>query len=346
MYWTDGYDEVRTPMIFHNKLWKTSGHLENYSEDMYGVVEGFGGDENEHHGATEYGLKPMNCPAHCLMFKSASRSYRDLPLRYSDFGALHRNENSGSLRGLTRVRCFHQDDAHIFCTPSQISKEIRSCLKFVDRVYIDRFGFDHVDLKLSTRPLKKTGTDEQWDQAEAALEEMLVEYGRPWSLNEGDGAFYGPKIDVRVRDVMGRYHQVATVQLDFQMPGRFGLEYSNENGNKETPVMVHRAVLGSIERMVALLCEHWGGRWPLWLSPRQVAVCPVNSEVSGLGDGERCCGVVWCGGVDCSFLMLTLFCCWFHWGCARFQGTQQLCGTSSSNVENGMVHDNVRTVAR
>jgi threonyl-tRNA synthetase len=285
MYWTDGYDEVRTPMIFHKKLWEISGHLENYSDDMYGVVEGFDGGCNDHdhdHGdsVTEFGLKPMNCPAHCLMFKSSNRSYRDLPLRFSDFGALHRNENSGSLRGLTRVRCFHQDDAHIFCTPKQISSEILSCLHFVDRVYIDRFGFDHVDMKLSTRPIKKAGTNEQWDQAELALETMLKEYGRPWTIEEGDGAFYGPKIDIRVKDVMGRYHQVATIQLDFQLPNRFELEYSNEDGMKATPVMVHRAVLGSVERMVAVLCEHWGGRWPLWLSPRQVAVCPVSSDVS------------------------------------------------------------------
>ena len=302
MYWNEGYDEVRTPMIFHKKLWETSGHLQNYSEDMYGVVEGFGGgcgggdhgggdhggghendgndnhDVNDNHdgGVTEYGLKPMNCPAHCIMFKNTKRSYRDLPIRMADFGALHRNENSGSLRGLTRVRCFHQDDAHIFCTEEQIANELLGCLRFVDEMYVNKFDFDSIDVNLSTRPLKKAGTDEQWDVAESELEKMLEEYGKPWSFNDGDGAFYGPKIDIRVRDIMGRYHQVATVQLDFQLPNNFNLLYVDSNGEEKRPVMVHRAVLGSLERMVAVLCEHWGGRWPMWLSPRQVAVLPVS----------------------------------------------------------------------
>jgi threonyl-tRNA synthetase len=285
IYYQQNYNEVRTPLIYHKDLWKTSGHLDNYADDMYGIVEGF---ECNHDDEVQYGLKPMNCPAHCLMFKASKKSYRDLPLRYSDFGSLHRNEISGSLRGLTRVRCFHQDDAHIFCTMDQIGTEILDCLKFIDQVYIHKFGFTKLKIQLSTRPSKKAGSDDVWDIAENELERMLNLYqknkqqndgntgGGEWSFNNGDGAFYGPKIDIQVQDVMGRYHQVATVQLDFQLPERFELEYLTKENSTERPVMVHRAVLGSMERMIAILTEHWGGRWPLWLSPRQIAVCPVS----------------------------------------------------------------------
>ena len=166
--------------------------------------------------------------------------------------------------------------AHIFCTEEQIANELLGCLRFVDEMYVNKFDFDSIDVNLSTRPLKKAGTNEQWDVAESELEKMLEAYGKPWSFNDGDGAFYGPKIDIRVRDIMGRYHQVATVQLDFQLPNNFNLLYVDSNGEEKRPVMVHRAVLGSLERMVAVLCEHWGGRWPMWLSPRQVAVLPVS----------------------------------------------------------------------
>ena len=294
MYWKDGYEEVRTPLIFNKDLWDQSGHLANYADDMYGLKEGLSpikGDveddgmravtEQRHrqHDSGEIGLKPMNCPAHYLMFGARNRSYREMPIRLADFGSLHRNENTGSLRGLTRVRCLHQDDAHIFCRPDQMQQEVAACLEFIDQVYSRRFGLTDLELRLSTRPPKRVGSDEIWDRAEEALVQALETWGRPYALNEGDGAFYGPKIDVRVGDALGRWHQCATVQLDFNLPDRFDLSYEDASGSQR-PVIVHRAVLGSLERMVAILCEHWGGRWPLWISPRQVAIVPVNDSLA------------------------------------------------------------------
>ncbi|KAF1861940.1 hypothetical protein Lal_00026427 [Lupinus albus] len=251
-----GYQEVISPNVFNMDLWVQSGHAANYREGMF-VLE----IEKQ-----EFGLKPMNCPGHCLMFKHRVRSYRELPLRFADFGVLHRNEASGALSGLTRVRRFQQ-----------IRGEVRNALNFINYVY-DIFGFTY-ELKLSTRPEKYLGKLETWDKAENALREALDEFGKPWQLNEGDGAFYGPKIDISVSDALNRKFQCATLQLDFQLPQRFELEFSAEDEGKiEKPVMIHRAILGSVERMFAILLEHYKGKWPFWLSPRQAILCPVSEK--------------------------------------------------------------------
>ncbi|KAG0167848.1 54S ribosomal protein L39, mitochondrial [Apophysomyces sp. BC1034] len=281
-----GYDEVMTPLIYKKELWETSGHWQNYMEDMFMVRSGREkvgcqhGEHDDEEGNSIYGLKPMNCPGHCLIFDSTQKSYRDLPIRLADFSPLHRNEASGALTGLTRVRRFHQDDAHIFCTEGQITSEISSCLNFVDRVY-NAFRFPHYDLTLSTRPESNyIGSINEWDNAENALKQALDSTQRPWSIKEGDGAFYGPKIDIMVKDSSGRSHQTATIQLDFQLPQRFDLKYADENDHIKTPVIIHRAILGSVERMMAILIEHTGGKWPFWLSPRQGMVMPVASQFS------------------------------------------------------------------
>ncbi|CAI0379685.1 unnamed protein product, partial [Linum tenue] len=262
-----GYEEVKTPNMYNMKLWETSGHAANYRDNMFLLnIE-----------KQEFGLKPMNCPGHCLMFQYRVRSYRELPIRMADFGALHRNEASGALTGLTRVRRFQQDDAHIFCREDQIKDEVRGVLDFIDYAY-KIFGFTY-ELKLSTRPEQYLGEVETWDKAEAALTEALNEFGKAWQINEGDGAFYGPKIDISVSDALNRKFQCATLQLDFQLPDRFKLEFSAEDETKlERPVMIHRAILGSVERMFAILLEHYKGKWPFWLSPRQAIVCPVSAK--------------------------------------------------------------------
>lgn len=294
-----GFQEVITPTIYKKALWAKSGHLENYAEDMFNVTssspsrrdsdEGKAGAEED-----EYALKPMNCPGHCLIFNAHHHSYRDLPIRYADFSPLHRNEVSGALSGLTRVRRFHQDDGHIFCRPSQIEDEIRRTLDFVADAY-DVFRLGPYRLVLSTRPEEHyIGTLDEWDQAEAALTRALDKTGRAWTRNAGDGAFYGPKIDIILKDSDGKEHQTATVQLDFQLPKRFELEYDapapelERQGRTTTdpdalavmgrvrPVMIHRAVLGSVERLLALLIEHYDGKWPFWLNPRQVMIITVN----------------------------------------------------------------------
>jgi len=223
-----------------------------------------------------FALKPMNCPGHCLMYKSKNRSYRDLPIRFAEFGVLHRNEVHGSLTGLTRVRRFQQDDCHIFCTPEQIGQEITNNLDFLREVY-GIFGFQF-SLALSTRPKEKyLGTIEMWDNAENALRNVLDAFGSTWTIKEGDGAFYGPKIDISVQDAMDRSHQCATIQLDFNLPIRFELEFDSEKeGEKGRPVIVHRAVYGSLERFIAILCEHTAGKWPFWLSPRQIMICTIS----------------------------------------------------------------------
>ncbi|KAG6601661.1 Threonine--tRNA ligase, mitochondrial 1, partial [Cucurbita argyrosperma subsp. sororia] len=262
-----GYEEVLSPNMYNMQLWETSGHAANYKENMF-VFE----VEKQ-----EFGLKPMNCPGHCLMFQHRVRSYRELPLRLADFGVLHRNEASGALTGLTRVRRFQQDDAHIFCRESQIKDEVRGVLEFIKYAY-NIFGFTF-ELKLSTRPEKYLGDLETWEKAEAALTEALNEFGKPWQIDEGDGAFYGPKIDISVSDALKRKFQCATLQLDFQLPARFELYYSAEDeAKRERPVMIHRAILGSVERMFAILLEHFKGKWPFWLSPRQAIVCPVSEK--------------------------------------------------------------------
>merc|ERR1712002_248326 len=262
-YWKRGFQEVISPNIYNAKLWKTSGHWDHYAENMFRFDI-----EKE-----AFGLKPMNCPGHCLMFDQTTRSYRDLPLRMADFGVLHRNELSGALTGLTRVRRFQQDDAHIFCRADQIKSEMSGCLDFLKHVY-SIFGFTY-QLRLSTRPEKFLGDIEVWDKAEADLSASLDGAGLPWKLNPGDGAFYGPKIDITLQDALKRQLQCATIQLDFQLPIRFNLNYIDEKGEKRHPVMIHRAILGSVERMIAVLTENFGGKWPFWLSPRQAMVVPV-----------------------------------------------------------------------
>ncbi|KAM0140697.1 hypothetical protein ACHAP3_002373 [Botrytis cinerea] len=294
-----GFEEVITPTIYKKSLWEKSGHWENYAEDMYSVVgrgasgETIGGQKGENE---EYGLKPMNCPGHCLIFASKQRSYREMPVRYTDFSPLHRNEISGALSGLTRVRRFHQDDGHIFCRPSQIGKEISGTLEFVRMVYTT-LGLGPYRLALSTRPSDHyIGTKEEWDNAETALKQSLDKGGQPWTMNEGDGAFYGPKIDVILKDSDGKEHQTATIQLDFQLPKRFELEYQAPAPEIEAkgettddpillakqgpvaPVLIHRAILGSVERMMALLIEHYNGHWPFWLNPSKVIILTVNDS--------------------------------------------------------------------
>ncbi|XP_032010685.1 threonine--tRNA ligase, mitochondrial isoform X3 [Hylobates moloch] len=278
-----GFSEVKTPTLFSTKLWEQSGHWEHYQEDMFAVQPpgsdrppSSQSDDSTRHITDTLALKPMNCPAHCLMFAHRPRSWWELPLRLADFGALHRAEASGSLRGLTRLRCFQQDDAHIFCTTDQLEAEIQSCLDFLRSVYaVLGFSFR---LALSTRPSGFLGDPCLWDQAEQVLKQALKEFGEPWDLNSGDGAFYGPKIDVHLHDALGRPHQCGTIQLDFQLPLRFDLQYKGQAGALERPVLIHRAVLGSVERLLGVLAESCGGKWPLWLSPFQVVVIPVGTE--------------------------------------------------------------------
>ncbi|XP_006902270.1 PREDICTED: threonine--tRNA ligase, mitochondrial isoform X1 [Elephantulus edwardii] len=279
-----GFSEVKTPTLFSTKLWEQSGHWEHYREDMFSLQlpgsdrpPSFPGDHSSGHQAhTTLALKPMNCPAHCLMFAHRPRSWRELPLRLADFGALHRAEASGSLGGLTRLRCFQQDDAHIFCALDQLESEIRDALDFLRAVYA-QLGFSF-RLALSTRPSGFLGESHLWDHAEQVLHQALEEFGEPWDLRPEDGAFYGPKIDVHLQDALGRPHQCGTIQLDFQLPLRFGLQYKGHKGALERPVLIHRAVLGSVERMLGVLVESCGGKWPLWLSPFQVVVIPVGPE--------------------------------------------------------------------
>jgi threonyl-tRNA synthetase len=278
-----GYQEVVTPNVFNMKLWETSGHAAKYKENMFLFeVEG-----------QEFGMKPMNCPGHCLMFKNSLKSYRELPIRFMDFGVLHRNELSGALTGLTRVRRFQQDDGHIFCRQDQIQSEIMGVLELLKSVY-DVFGFTF-ELQLSTRPEMFLGEIATWDNAELALAESLTAFGQPWTINPADGAFYGPKIDIKIMDALKRKHQCATIQLDFQLPQRFELEYKcEEAGSFDRPVMIHRAILGSVERMFAVLLESFAAKWPFWLSPVQVAVIPVHQDTYGyaqeIGDQLKAAG--------------------------------------------------------
>jgi len=263
-YWRRGFQEVISPNMYNAKLWKTSGHWDHYSDNMFKFDV-----EKE-----SFGLKPMNCPGHCLIFDQRPRPYKELPLRMADFGVLHRNELSGALTGLTRVRRFQQDDAHIFCRPDQIKAEMTGCIDFLKHVY-EVFGFTY-QLRLSTRPEKFIGDIEIWNRAEKDLADSLDALDMPWKLNPGDGAFYGPKIDITLQDALKRHHQCATIQLDFNLPKRFNLSFIDEKGEKQHPVMIHRAILGSVERMIAVLTESYGGKWPFWLSPRQVMVVPVG----------------------------------------------------------------------
>lgn len=266
-YWKREYMEVITPQMFNKALWELSGHWAHYKEDMF-LLE----VDDE-----EFSLKPMNCPSHVLIFKSQTRSYRDLPLRIADFCFLHRNEVRGTLGGLTRVRKFAQDDAHIFCTPEQVETEIKNVIEFIKYVYADVFKLQF-KLKLSTKPEKAMGAPELWEKAEASLQKVLESLKVNFEIKKGEGAFYGPKIDIDVKDALGRDWQLATVQLDFQMPLRMGAEFEGQDGKKHTAVMIHRAMLGSIERFIGVLTEHFAGKFPLWLSPEQVRVLAVSEK--------------------------------------------------------------------
>ncbi len=258
-----GYDEVRTPILYDVDLWKQSGHWDTYRDNMY-----FTEVENR-----QMGLKPMNCPAHIQIYKSDRRSYRDLPIRYAEAGLVHRHEPSGTLHGLLRVRHITQDDGHIFCTEEQVKDEVKACLAFGFFIY-DVFGFQP-RLELSTRPEKRVGSDEMWDRAEASLHAALTEEGLEFEVNEGDGAFYGPKIDLHMTDSIGRSWQLGTVQLDYSMPERFELSYTGADNEDHRPVMIHRALMGSFERFIGILIEHYAGEFPLWLAPVQALVLPI-----------------------------------------------------------------------
>lgn len=287
-YWREihlreGYQEVSTPVILSRKLWETSGHWDHYKENMYTTVID---DE-------DYAIKPMNCPGGMLVYKSQSRSYRDLPLRIGELGLVHRHEKSGQLHGLMRVRCFTQDDAHIFMTQDQITDEIKGVTRLINEVY-SQFGFDYF-VELSTRPEDSMGSDEDWEMATNGLRNALDEMGLKYIVNEGDGAFYGPKIDFHLRDSIGRTWQCGTIQLDFQLPQRFEAEYVAEDGTKKRPIMIHRVCFGSIERFIGILIEHFAGKFPVWLAPVQVKVIPVSEKsmeyAQGVYDQLKAAGI-------------------------------------------------------
>jgi len=259
-----GYDEVRTPQILRRELWERSGHWENYKDNMYFTeIDG-----------NPYAVKPMNCPGGLLVYKSRRRSYRDLPMRVAELGQVHRHEMSGVLHGLFRVRYFTQDDAHIYCTPDQLEDEVLGVVRLMHLIYA-AFGFTDVHIELSTRPEKSIGSDEMWARAEGVLARVLEREGIDYKLNPGDGAFYGPKIDFHIRDVMGRTWQCGTIQVDFAMPERLDISYTGADNEEHRPVMIHRALLGSIERFMGILLEHYGGNLPTWLAPVQVLVLPI-----------------------------------------------------------------------
>ncbi len=268
LYLRHGYSEVITPQIIDVGLWKTSGHYDNFQENMYfTTVE-----------EREYAVKPMNCPSHCMIFGTGKHSYRDLPIRYADFGRLHRYERSGVTHGLTRVRTFCQDDAHIFCSPDQMKPEMAAFFALIREVY-DVFGFGEIRVALSTRPEKRLGSDEIWDAAEGALADAMKDADLPFTINPGEGAFYGPKIEFQVLDALKRPWQLGTLQVDYSMPARFGLKFTKADGTEESPVMLHRAMLGSVERFLGILIEHCAGAFPTWLAPVQVAILPITDRV-------------------------------------------------------------------
>ncbi len=262
----EGYLEIQTPMMLNRELWETSGHWEHYRETMYTT------DVDE----IEYAIKPMNCPGGMLVYKMAPHSYKELPLRIGELGLVHRHEKSGTLHGLMRVRCFTQDDAHVFMMEEQVIDEIQRVARLIDEVY-KKFGFDYF-VELSTRPEDSIGSDEEWELATKALENAMQSMNMPYRVNEGDGAFYGPKLDFHLRDSIGRTWQCGTIQLDFQLPQRFEAEYIGADGEKHRPIMIHRVVYGSLERFMGILIEHYAGRFPVWLSPVQVKILPVSDK--------------------------------------------------------------------
>ena len=261
------YQEVNTPQLVDRSLWEKSGHWDKFQDMMFTT-------QSE---SRDYAVKPMNCPCHIQIFNQGLKSYRELPLRMAEFGSCHRNEPSGTLHGLMRVRNFVQDDAHIFCTEDQIQSEVSEFIDLVYKVYAD-FGFDDVIIKLSTRPEQRVGADEVWDKAEAALEKALVAKDIAYDLQPGEGAFYGPKIEFSLRDCLERVWQLGTIQVDFSMPGRLDATYVDENGDRQTPVMLHRAILGSIERFIGILIEHHAGKFPVWLAPQQAVILTITDK--------------------------------------------------------------------
>ncbi len=273
-----GYEEIKTPIILNEELWHKSGHWDNYKENMYFT------DIDE----VSYAIKPMNCPGGCLVYKSGQHSYREFPMRVAELGLVHRHEASGVMHGLFRVRQFTQDDAHIFCTPEQIESEIVGVIELTFEIY-RAFGFDDFNIELSTKPEKHIGSDEIWDVSTNALKNAMTYKGIDYKINEGDGAFYGPKIDFHVNDCLKRSWQLGTIQLDFSMPQRFGLVYTDKDNTEKTPVMIHRAVLGSFERFIGILIEHYGGSMPLWLAPEQVRVLPISQKTNDYANvvGEK-----------------------------------------------------------
>ena len=290
-YWRElhqkaGYVEVSTPMLLNRHLWETSGHWDHYKENMYTTVI----DD------TDFAIKPMNCPGGMLVYKSEPRSYRDLPLRIGELGLVHRHEKSGELHGLMRVRCFTQDDAHIFMTPEQITSEIKGVVRLIDTVY-SLFGFKY-HVELSTKPENSIGSDEDWELATNGLREALEEMQLPYVVNEGDGAFYGPKIDFHLEDSIGRTWQCGTIQLDFQLPQRFEAEYTGADGQKHRPIMIHRVVFGSIERFIGILIEHYAGKFPTWLAPQQVRLLPITDRNNDYCDAL--CEKLRAAGVRCA----------------------------------------------
>jgi threonyl-tRNA synthetase len=270
VYRDNGYHEVRAPQIIDRSLWEKSGHWENYKENMFTTAS-----ENR-----DYAVKPMNCPGHVQIYKARLHSYRDLPLRYGEFGACHRNEPSGSLHGLMRVRAFTQDDGHVFCTEDQILDECVAFTALLQRVYRD-FGFTDVIYRIATRPPKRVGADELWDKAEAALIESLKRSGCEFEITPGEGAFYGPKIEYSLKDAIGRVWQCGTMQVDFNMPGRLGAEYVAEDNTRKVPVMLHRAIVGSMERFIGIQIEHYAGAFPAWLAPVQAVVLNISEHQEG-----------------------------------------------------------------
>lgn len=263
----DGYNEIRTPQIVDRSLWERSGHWGNYAENMF----------TTHSENRDYAIKPMNCPCHIQVFNQGLKSYRDLPIRLAEFGSCHRNEPSGALHGIMRVRNFVQDDAHIFCTEGQIESEAEKFIDLVYRVY-QKFGFDKISIKLSTRPEKRVGEDKDWDMAESAMAKTLEAKGLEYSIQPGEGAFYGPKVEFTLKDCLGREWQCGTLQLDFNLPHRLGASYIAEDGSKQVPLMLHRAVLGSFERFIGMLIEHYAGDLPLWLAPIQMTVLNISEK--------------------------------------------------------------------
>ena len=273
VYQEHGYKEVRCPQILDRSLWEKSGHWENYKENMFTTAS-----ENR-----DYAIKPMNCPGHVQIFNSGLHSYRDLPLRFGEFGACHRNEPSGALHGIMRVRGFTQDDGHIFCAPAQIQSEVANFIDILIGVYRD-FGFEDIIYKLSTRPPKRVGADETWDVAEKSLADALNAKGVPWETLPGEGAFYGPKIEFSLKDSIGRVWQCGTIQVDFSMPGRLGAEFVDEDNTRKTPVMLHRAIVGSMERFIGILIENFAGALPVWLAPVQVVVMNITANQAGYAE--------------------------------------------------------------